>query len=138
MTRLNKKTAQGFMLLEALLALTIFSISITGIVLAVHATTDLTRTIEREKWVQKQFKNVLTEAVKGKQTQEEFEAGKNITLDEFGAQAIVEVTPSIIRSVNGTELENLYDVKVSIVWRENSEERLSTLETTHYYPLYQE
>ena len=125
------------MLLEALLAITIFSISITGVVLALQTSSNLVQSISRESWIQKQLKSSLAEALKATQTQEEFETQKIISLEEFGAEAIVDITPSELESVEGEILNNLYEVKVSITWLENNKTHEASIDTLHYYPLYQ-
>lgn len=125
------------MLLEALLAITIFSISITGIVLALQSSSTLVQNVEREAWVQKQFKSVLTEALKASQSKEEFEERKVITLEDFGAEAVVDIIPSELESNEGEILNNLYDVIVTINWLQDNKKQEASLSTLHYYPLYQ-
>jgi len=128
---------RGFVLLEILLALTIFSISVTGIVFALQSSTKLVETVQREAWIQEQFKEVMAEALKSKQTREEFIKEKVITLREFGAEAIVQITPSELENQEGLILQSLFDMKITITWREDVEKKEAVLETYQYYPLYQ-
>lgn len=125
------------MLLEALLAITIFSISITGIVLALQTSSTLVQNVSREAWIQKQLKSALAEALKATQTQEEFEAQKIISLEEFGAETVVDIIPSEMESAEGEVLNNLYEVIVTITWLENNNKQEASIDTLHYYPLYQ-
>ncbi len=125
------------MLLEALLAITIFSISITGIVLALQTSSTLVQNVSREAWIQKQLKSALAEALKATQTQEEFEAQKIISLEEFGAETVVDIIPSEMESAEGEVLNNLYEVIVTITWLENNNKQEASINTLHYYPLYQ-
>jgi len=132
-----QRQRRGFLLLEGLIATAVFAISITGIIFALQTSAAQARSLSRERWVQKQFKNVLTEALKSNRTETEFQEGLNIDLGEFGAQGIVDVTPSELVNKDEAILSNLYQVKVTIVWYDNNELRQESIETLHYYPLYQ-
>ncbi|WP_411828015.1 type II secretion system protein J [Luteolibacter sp. AS25] len=127
----------GFMLMEAILALAIFSIVITGIVSALNATASLVNTVRSERWIQKQQENVLIEVLKTPMTLEEFQEEKVIPLDSLGAQALVTAIPLQLENQDGDILEGLYQVEVTIEWLEGRTKRQSKLTTQHYYPLYQ-
>lgn len=129
---------RGFILLETLLAMGIFSIVVTSIVFAIHSTAELQSTIQRETWVQQQMKRALTEALKYPQTKAEFISQKTISYDELGSQAIVSIEPSeIINDKTNTALKNHYKVIIQLFWYENDIKQVKTLETYHYFPLYQ-
>lgn len=133
----GKTTKPGFLLMEAILALAIFCIVITGIVSALSSTASLVNIIRSERWIQKQQQNILIEILTTPATLEEFQEEKVIPLQEFDAQAFVRVEPLQIENQNGDILRNLYEIEIRTEWQEGYTTRESTLTTTHYYPLYQ-
>ena len=132
------KGPSGFMLLEFLLAIAIFSLSMAGIVWSLHKSSDLLDTVERKEWVQEQLEGALMEALKLDQDKDEFEEGKVYDLDQFGAQAEIIVEEVELESVNGELLKNFYEVTITISWIDEGESDSETLKTYHYWPLYQE
>ncbi len=132
----NRK-ARGFMLLEVLLAMMVFGIAATGIVLALNATTRISYELDRQRWLTQHQEQILKSVLTTPATLDEFLEEKVITLDEFSAEAIVTITESEIESSNGTLLKNLYQVEILIVWYEDNEKKESVITTLHHFPLYQ-
>ncbi|MDB9741725.1 hypothetical protein OAB00_02605 [Akkermansiaceae bacterium] len=136
-TKPRQKQTSGFLLMESLIATGIFAISITGLATAVYQTTELHQVIQRESWVQKQLSNAFYEFTRTPQILADFEKGATYELGEFGAQAVVFVEKSALSSEEAIPLENLYDLKISVIWYENDKKLTRDLSTTHYFPLYQ-
>jgi len=133
----HKNKRRGFLLLEVLLAMMVFSLAATGIVLALSNAAKLTYDIERDQWVRKHQERILTEVLTSPSTLEEFLEEKVFTLDEFAAEATVTVAETELESSNGTILKNLYDIEIRIKWFEDDEEEESVMRTLHHFPLYQ-
>ena len=127
----------GYMLLEAVLAITIFAISIAGIVWSLHESAKLQKTVERKAWVQEQFDAALTEALKVRRSKEDFEARKVIPLGEFGAEAVIEVEEIEKETQQGKILNNFYEIIITINYIEDDKPESKTLKTFHYWPIYQ-
>lgn len=123
------------MLLECLLAMSIFSITVVGLVIAIHRTTDLYTHVQRENWVQKNLKNVFYEFINTAHILSEFQNGDSGDLGEFGAQYVINVTPADIENTNGEKLPDMYDIELIIYWFEDDQKLSSSLKTLHYYPL---
>eukprot|EP00903_Cladosiphon_okamuranus_P004022 g4020.t1 len=103
----------GFMLMEAILALAVFSIVITGIVSALNATASLVNTVRNERWIQKQQQNLLIEVLKMPKTLEEFQEERIIPLDSMGTQATVTAVPLQLENQDGDILEGIYEFQLS-------------------------
>lgn len=123
--------------MEALVALAIFGISVTGIVSAIHASTSLVRAVDKQRWIITKQKQVLKEVLTMPQTLDEFKEARTILLDDFGAEAQIEITPLEINNEQGSAIQNLYQIRITLEWLDNLEKKSEVIEVQHYFPLFQ-
>ncbi|MFD2159062.1 hypothetical protein ACFSW8_09145 [Rubritalea tangerina] len=119
------------MLLEALLAFSIFGIAVTSIVIALHTTAELSQDIVREQWVKQEAQNILKEVITAPRSGNDFERDETYVIDEFTDARIV-VEP--LEAVNQDQdiLDDLYSVTVTIYWDDDGQRAEQSFTTTHY------
>jgi hypothetical protein len=134
-----KLPRKGFLLMEALLAFSIFGIAVTSIVIALHHTSKVSYEINREAWAQSQLKNILTEVLTIRTPEEEFP--RDAIRDLPNAKARILITPitepTYSEDSTAQILKKMYQVSVTLYWDEDGTERSKSAITTHYYPLHQ-
>jgi hypothetical protein len=134
-----KLPRKGFLLMEALLAFSIFGIAVTSIVIALHHTSKVSYEINREAWAQSQLKNILTEVLTIRTPEEEFP--RDAIRDLPNAKARILITPitepTYSEDSTAQILKKMYQVSVTLYWDEDGTERSKSVITTHYYPLHQ-
>ena len=131
---------KGFLLMEALLAFSIFGIAVTSIVVAINRTAEISYNIAREARTQSQLKSLLTEVLTMPISEIDFERDEIVNLAEAGTSARIQVSQleNIYANQDSTQeaLRQLYSVKITLKWEEDGVDKTKVVETTHYYPLY--
>ncbi len=130
---------KGFLLMESLLAFSIFGIAVTSIIVAVSRTAEISYNISREAKTQSQLKSLLTEALTIPTRENDFERDEIIDLEESGTSARIQVSPieDLYANQDSNEpLSQLYSVKITLIWEEDGIDKTKVVETTHYYPLF--
>jgi hypothetical protein len=135
----TKPPRKGFLLMEALLAFSIFGIAVTSIVIALHHTSKVSYEINREAWVQAQLKNILTEVITIRTPEDEFPRDEIRDLPNAKARILItEITePTYSEDTTAEILKNMYQVTVTLYWDEDGTEQSQSATITHYYPLHQ-
>lgn len=130
---------KGFLLMESLLAFSIFGIAVTSIIVAVSRTAEISYNISREAKTQSQLKSLLTEVLTIPTRENDFERDEIIDLEESGTSARIQVSPieDLYANQDSNEpLSQLYSVKITLIWEEDGIDKTKVVETTHYYPLF--
>jgi len=130
---------KGFLLMESLLAFSIFGIAVTSIIVAVNRTAEISYNISREAKTQSQLKSLLTEVLTIPTRENDFERDEIIDLAESGTSARIQVSPieDLYANQDSNEpLSQLYSVKITLIWEEDGIDKTKVVETTHYYPLF--
>ncbi|MGJ8656997.1 MAG: type IV pilus modification PilV family protein [Akkermansiaceae bacterium] len=135
----HNKTRKGFLLMEALLAFSIFGIAVTSIVVALNQTAKVSYEINRESWSQTHLQKLMREVITLPVTEEEFP--RDVTLELNDATAKIVVTPYTDTTQNEdsleVNLENMYEINITLYWDEDGIEKSKSANTVHYYPLHQ-
>jgi len=135
----RNKGRKGFLLMEALLAFTIFGIAVTSIVVALNQTAEVSYQLNRESWSQTHLQKLMREVITLPVTEEEF--ARDITLELTDATARIIVTPLTDTTQNEdsleVNLEKMYEINITLYWDEDGIEKSKSAHTIHYYPLHQ-
>lgn len=132
----QRKDRKGYVLMEVLLAFAIFGTAVTSIVIALHKTGEVSHTIQTESIAQQHLKNLMVEVLTIPTPKDSFERDEIRDL-ENGFTARIQITPSNQINQNENELTDLYDVKITITWEDDSGSESTTANCVHYYPLHQ-
>ena len=135
----RNKLRKGFLLMEALLAFSIFGIAVTSIVVALNQTAKVSYEINRESWSQTHLQKLMREIITLPVTEEEFP--RDITLELPDATAKIIVTPLTetphTTDTTAAALEKMYEINITLYWDEDGIEKSKSAHTIHYYPLHQ-
>lgn len=119
------------MLMEALIAFSIFGIAATGIIIALHRTAELSQTVIHEQWVTQEAHNLLTEIITAPNTGTDFARVESITIDG-STEALISIEPiEDLSNLDEELLENLYRVSVTIYWDDNGTPAEETFTIVH-------
>lgn len=129
--RQNLKNRRGFMLLEALIAFSIFGVAATGIIIALHRTAELSLSVIHEQWIKQEAHNLLTEIITAPNTGNDFAREELINIDS-NTEAFISI--ELLEDVTNQDeeiLENLYKVSVTIFWDDNGNRAEETFSIIH-------
>lgn len=137
--RIHQPQRKGFLLMEALLAFSIFGIAVTSIVIAINHTSKVSYEINREAWAQSQLKNLMLEVITMPKSEEEFVRDEIRDLPDARARIEIILATEATRSSDSTDelLNKMYQVTITIYWDEDGIEKSKSANTIHYYPLHQ-
>jgi len=126
---------RGFMLLEVLLALGIFSAAAVGFVVAIHRMADVAEMAQRELRVTRILDSALHEAL----SLPEMEEGvTTVTVIENGMEIDTRIEPiEDLENKDGALLQNMFRIEVTANWYENGEWRKRSVETLRHGRMYQ-
>ncbi len=136
--RSDRKNAPGFLLLEALLAIGVFAIAVTGFTMALSRTADLADQAQRELAVTRLLQSALAEAMSYPVLEE---GTTSVAVEERAAQGMeiettVELLPEM-QNEDGQLLQEMYRIEVAARWVENGVPQEQLAETWRYSRLYQ-
>lgn len=124
------------MLLEVLLAFAILSVSVTGIVIALNRTAELSGSLEREMNTTRTLRNLMIQTLHTPVDQENFVRDEVLEIDEFTqARILVEEFEQIDEDEDN--LNDLYRVSITMSTEVNGQLLEDSIETIHYRPLSQ-
>lgn len=121
---------RGFTLLETLLALMIFSLSVVALVEAVNQLGNTTLHRRREADVQERMRSLLLEHTRLP------EPPAKLQLQEADTVYIVTRSPVDLRNQEGMPLQGLFEVRVTAEWNEGRVRQQASAETWVYPPLF--
>lgn len=121
---------RGFLLMESLLAFSIFGIAVTGIVVALHQTSNLSREVIRSQWAKQEARNLMIEVLTIPVDDSEIVRDEVREIDDVTRARII-VEPYEALDQDGNQLENLYRVIVTLMWTENEKLKEVSYSTIH-------
>ncbi len=121
---------RGFTLLEALLALMVFSIAVVALVEAVNQIGNTTLHRRREATVQERMRSLLIEHTRLPNMPAEAK------VQEDDVTYTVRRVPLELRNQDGLPLPDLFEISVTAAWLEGSVTQRATAETWVYPPLF--
>lgn len=129
-TLLKKRLTGGFMLLELILALTLFSAGVLGIARSLQLGLQVSAIIEKEYEVRLSLRSFLEE-IRRKPLAE---MATHYQDERLQLTLQSEVQPLNIRDKNGSVLNHLYQLKVSTQYQAGAELREESIEIYLYSP----
>jgi type II secretory pathway component PulJ len=124
------RRVRGFTIAETLVALAVFSFSVLGIVLALDATIDAARTMQRESLIRGELQSRL--AILSNRPAREFSAKADANADGVTYQETV--IPEQIRQEDATVLTGFWKVSVTARWMDRGEPQEWELSHLEYRP----
>ncbi len=134
----TRSSPAGFTLLEAMLALFIFSTAVVALVEAVNATGRTFHMARREGQIQDRLETLLVEATRDPL----YEPGVRTAVsterevEEEGVSFLIRHEPLDFRSAEDVALGELYEVSVTARWMEEGQKQEATVQTWVYPPLF--
>jgi competence protein ComGC len=128
----------GFTLLEALLALFIFSTAVISLVEAINQTGRTVLISRRERQVQTRLETYLCEATRSPEFLAKLRNGENVetTVTEGDVSYKLTTKPLELSNVDGQELNEMFAVNVTAQWKEGRESQEISAETWVFPPLF--
>lgn len=129
---INKK---GFLLLEMVLALTLFSMAATGFVVALHRMAHAATQARDQLRITRILETALNETL----SLPELEAGEMSDTAGDGSIDILAVVEPLedLQNENGESLNEMFNIRISARWYENGEWQEREVQTWRYALLYQ-
>lgn len=137
--RPQRRRDAGFLLMDVILALAIFTIAATAFTVALSRLSDAAMLSQRRMKVNRILDSALTEALSTPVLEEGVET---VSLRETIAGNMVEIDTLVepmpeMENEDGRFLQQMYRIEVSAHWFENGEGQEETAETWRYGRLYQ-
>lgn len=128
----------GFLLLEVLLALGVFSMAVTGFAVALHRTADLAMQAQRGVKITRLLESGLSEAMSYPVLEE---GTTSVAIEEMAEEGLeIETTIELLPEMeneDGQLLQEMYRIEVAARWFENGVAQEEFAETWRYSRLYQ-
>ncbi|MBC8127273.1 MAG: type II secretion system protein [Gloeobacteraceae cyanobacterium ES-bin-144] len=128
---------RGFLLLEMVLALTVFGIGATGFVVALHRMAATANLAQSELRITRLLDSALDEAL----SVPVLEEGENsVVIGDPGSEVEFETTIKLLDDLRNEEdqvLQEMYSIEVKAKWFENGAWRDRSVDTWRYGRMYQ-
>ncbi len=133
---INRKSESGFVMLEVLIAVALFAIVGTSMVVAISDVADLTFKLHREQ----QLSRMLDSELRRVLSLPNLEEGKETTtLEELGVEIETLIEPiQEMENQDGQVLANMFRITVSAFWSADGEAQTQSTQTWRYARLYRQ
>lgn len=121
--------------MEALIAFSIFGIAVTGIVIALHQTSELNGDVTRSQWAKQEAKNLLTEVITSPVNNSDYERDETLIIDETTEARII-VSPHEVNDKDGNLIDDLYRIEVILSWDQDGTMQQESFQTVHYQKMF--
>jgi Tfp pilus assembly protein PilV len=130
--------ARGFTLLEALLALFIFSTAVISLVEAINAIGRTVLLSRRELQVQSRLETLLLEATRSPELLSKMRTttAQESTLQEADVSYVTRSAPLELQNKDGQRITDIMTVSVTARWKEGREDQMVSAETWVYPRLF--
>ena len=137
--RQRRPRRRGFLLMEVILALFVFSIAVTGFVIALSQTADLAAATQRELKLTRILESALAEAMSQPVLEEgtTSEPVAEMANDGMEIETTIEPMEEKFQNEDGQFLQEMYRIEVVAHWFENGIAQEQMAETWRYSRLYQ-
>ena len=125
-----RQLRSAFTLLEVMLAVTVFSIGVLGLLTALNTTVDAAKGFDREAQVALALQNQLAEAREAEWTGPGVETEGP---DELGVTYTREIEPLDLQNRDGRPLDRLYRLKITASWGAEGNEETQVAEVYVYH-----
>lgn len=129
---------RGFTLLEAMLALFIFSIAVVALIEAINSTGRTSLIARRERQVQARLESLLTEATRSPEFLAKVRTNQpqELTVKEGDLTFVIRAKPLELKNEDAQPLPDLYVVNATGRWKEGREDQEVSAETWVFPMLY--
>jgi len=131
----TRRRPRGFMLLEVLLALAIFSAAAVGFVVALHRMADVAELSQREMRITRILDSALHEALSLPQL-EEGTTTVTVIENDMEIDTRIELFEEL-ENQDGQLLQDMFRIEITANWYENGEWQKRSIETLRYGRMYQ-
>ncbi len=128
----------GFTLLEALLALFVFSVAVLALVETINTMGLASTEARQQREIVSRIESLMLEATRkqtAQQTQEQ-QKGFDRTVKEAGVAYHLKMAPLELRNQDDQPLTGLFSLKATASWKDGGQEQQMTVETWVYPPLF--
>lgn len=125
----------GFLLLEVVLAIAIFSLAATGFVVALHSMGNASQLVQSELRITRILESALDETLSLPVLEE---GVTNVSVGDTGIE--IDTTVAILDELQNEEgqfLQEMYSIQVEAKWFENGQWQQRSIETWRYGRMYQ-
>ena len=126
----KRRTPTGYILLELVIALSIFAIAVLGLANSLSASLEVANILNRENAVQIGLRSFIEELKKKPLA----DMSTTITDATTGVTYTSKMVPVSIRTSRGSNLQDLYDLQVTALYTFGGEERTETVSVYVYKP----
>lgn len=128
------KSAGGWLLMEVVIALGIFSTAVVAFIVSLNKTAELSLLARQESMVSRLVEGAVTEALTVPEMREQ---DYEYQLEEMDMKIKVETQPIDLLTKDNNHLEDMWLVRVTATWYQDGEEQKDMVETWRYGKLYQ-
>lgn len=133
--RRTPRGGRGFLLLEVILAMTLFTSAAIGLAIAIHRTSRAAQMTQSELRITRVMESALAEAISVPQLNE---GSHSDSVGDSGIQLTTTITLlNDLKNKEGISLQEMYRVKITAHWLENGAEQERVAETLRYSRMYQ-
>ena len=126
----KRRTPTGYILLELVIALSIFAIAVLGLANSLSASLEVANILNRENAVQIGLRSFIEELKKKPLA----DMSTTVTDATTGVTYTSKMVPVSIRTSRGSNLQDLYDLQVTALYTFGGEERTETVSVYVYKP----
>lgn len=132
----NRSPVRGFVMMEVLIAVSLFAIVGTAMVVAINDVGNLTFELHRGQ----RLSRILDSELRRAMSMPNLEEGKEVReLEELGVEIETLIEPiEEMENQDGQVLSNMFRIKVSAYWWADGEYQSQTTETWRYARLYRQ
>lgn len=132
--RSSGKPVGGWLLMEVVIALGIFSTAVVAFIVSLNKTAELSLLARQESMVSRLVEGAVTEALTVPEMREQ---DYEYQLEEMNMKIKVETQPIDLFTKDNNQLEDMWLVRVTATWYQDGEEQKDMVETWRYGKLYQ-
>ncbi len=134
-SRQTSRSHKGFLLLEVVLALGIFSIACTGLTVAFHRMAEAASLAQNELRITRILDSALTEQLS---LPTQAIGVTQVPVEGTGVELDIVIEPlEELESQEGELLQEMYHIKITANWFDNDAWQSRSAETWRYNPMYQ-
>lgn len=132
----KNRLRKGFLMLEVILALAVFSTAATGFIVAIRKMGMVAQLAQSEMRITRIMESSLSEAV-SRPTMEEGTTSINLVEGDTEVITKIESMQDQLQNQDGQALQEMYLITVTAHWIENNEVQERTARTWRYSRMYQ-
>jgi Tfp pilus assembly protein PilV len=132
------RSKAGFTLLEALLALFVFSVAVIALVETINTMGVASTEARQQREIVARIESLMLEATRKQPAQPtpDQQKGFDRTVKEGGVSYHLKMSPMELKNQDDQPLDGLFQLKTTASWKDGGQEQQMTVETWVYPPLF--